>query len=273
LKMFFVFLLVLLVVPGVVTAKDSGTVITLTVATSDFPPYYKLEKSGKAVSVKGFEVELDQHISAITGIEFEYLICPWAKCTQWLQSGNVDMVGAILKSQEREAFLRFSSSYYSSVNKARTVYFYTHKNSELRLNEYTDLQNPDMIIGVVRGDIYFSRFDHDELINKYRVASSSDGLDLLAKQRLDVLALLETPHAWLPVKYKANTRLENFSYSETARLHKAFSKKGRGLPYQEKIDAALKQLKQEGVVNSLLEKYCNQPVECIKSDQIQVGGQ
>jgi len=270
LKMFFVFLLILLLVPGAVTAKESGSGITLTVATSDFPPYYKLDKSREVMSVKGFEVELDQHISAITGIQFEYLICPWAKCTKWLQSGNVDMVGAILKSQEREAFLRFSSNYYRSVNKARTVYFYTHKNSELRLNQYIDLQNPDLIVGVVRGDIYFSRFDQDELINKYRVASSSDGLDLLAKQRLDVLALLETPLAWLPAQYKANTRLENFSYSETARLHKAFSKKGKGLPYQEKIDAALKQLIQEGVINSLLEKYCNQPDNCIKGDQTRV---
>ncbi|MFC3093688.1 substrate-binding periplasmic protein [Alteromonas sediminis] len=254
----FVFLLLIAILSAGAIANENRIDAKLTVAVSDFPPYYTITFSDKKSEVSGFEVDIDNAISEITGIQFEYKICPWAKCVQWLKTGQVDMAAAIVKNKEREAYLRFSSNNYASINAYRTVYFYVSKAGSVTLKDYTDLRNPNYLVGVIRGDNHFPAFDEDTAINKYLVADVRDGLDLLRKQRLDVLALLETPPTWLPEEYQTSVEIASFKHQQEARLHRAFSRRGKGLAYQRMIEQAMTQLDQDGFINALLDKYCKQ---------------
>ena len=75
----------------------------LTVAYPQWPPY-KIVQNG---TIGGIDALVLDEIARRTGLEFDYVECPWARCLIMLQNGSVDMITTIAKTEERKESMHF----------------------------------------------------------------------------------------------------------------------------------------------------------------------
>ena len=72
----------------------------------DFPPYEFVDESGRPA---GFAVDLFRAVAARQGIEFEIRAGPWAKIRRQLESGEIDIVTGMVRTDAREETLDFTA--------------------------------------------------------------------------------------------------------------------------------------------------------------------
>ena len=240
------------------TSAQVHSTEVIKVAASDFPPYFIFKKTAEGLNITGFDVDLDKHISERTGILFEYIPCPWIRCLKLLKEGKVDMASTIMKTQERRAFLDFLSPGYLLVNQSRHVYFYKRQTDTRPIRKFSDLLANDLAVGVVRGDMYFPQFDQSTNINKFFITDYPEGLELLLKNKIDLVAVLETQRDWLQDKFQGKVSLAEFVHRQDSLAYRALAKKGSALSHKHQLNLVLKSLKEQGVISRLQEKYRHQ---------------
>ena len=75
----------------------------LTVAYQQWPPY-KIVQNG---TIGGIDALVLDEIAHRTGLEFDYVECPWERCLIMLQNGSVDMITSIAQTEERKESMTF----------------------------------------------------------------------------------------------------------------------------------------------------------------------
>ena len=240
------------------TSLHATGVETIKVAASDFPPYFIYNNKAHEFDIRGFEVDLDREISSRIDVQFEYIPCPWIRCLKLLKEGDVDMASTILETRERLAFLTYIQPGYQLVNQTRHVYFYKRKRDPRRINTFNDLITGQFIVGVVRGDLHFPEFDQTSQIQKFDIVSYPEGLELLLKNKIDVVTVLETRSEWLEDRYQDKVTIAEFVHRHQAIVYRALSKKGKALKHKKAMGDVLKTLLQNGFIAHLHEKYRHQ---------------
>jgi len=94
--------------------------------------------------------------------------CPWKRCLLMMESGDLDMLGSLFKTQEREKGMFYVEPPYVS----EMVAFYFQKSLGSQLTEYKDLKG--LTIGVTIGQKYFEPFDSDSALDKFEMPWVSD---------------------------------------------------------------------------------------------------
>jgi hypothetical protein len=74
----------------------------LTVAYQQWPPY-KIVQNG---TIGGIDTLVLDEIARRTGLEFDYVECPWARCLIMLQDGSVDMSGPNVRYEGTQTIMR-----------------------------------------------------------------------------------------------------------------------------------------------------------------------
>jgi polar amino acid transport system substrate-binding protein len=151
----------------------------LTVAYPQWPPY-KIVQNG---TIGGIDALVLDEIARRTGLEFDYVECPWARCLIMLQNGSVDMITSIAQTEERKESMDFLEP---PMRDNYAISFYTNVKAKHAISRYEDLYGLD--IGVIRSSAYFERFDQDHKLQKTFVTRETQLVDMLASQRLDVIA-------------------------------------------------------------------------------------
>jgi polar amino acid transport system substrate-binding protein len=150
----------------------------LTVAYPPWPPY-KVVQNG---TIGGIDALVLDEIARRTGLEFDYVECPWARCLIMLQNGSVDMITSIAQTEERKESMDFLEP---PTRDHYAISFYTHVKAKHAISRYEDLDGLD--IGVIRSSAYFERFDQDHNLHKTLVTQETQLVEMLASQRLDVI--------------------------------------------------------------------------------------
>ena len=150
----------------------------LTVAYPQWPPY-KIVQNG---TIAGIDALMLDEIARRTGLEFDYVECPWARCLIMLQNGNVDMITSVAQTSERKESMDFLEP---PTRDNYPISFYTNIKDEHAIRRYEDLYG--LGIGVIRSSAYFERFDQDHRLQKTFVTREMQLVDMLAGQRLDVI--------------------------------------------------------------------------------------
>jgi polar amino acid transport system substrate-binding protein len=150
----------------------------LTVAYPQWPPY-KIVQNG---TISGIDALVLDEIARRTGLTFDYVECPWARCLIMLQNGSVDMITSIARTEERAASMDFLEP---PTRDNYPISFYTSIKAPHAINRYEDLYG--LGIGVIRSGAYFERFDQDRKLQKTFVTRETQLVDMLAIQRLDVI--------------------------------------------------------------------------------------
>lgn len=229
--------------------------VTLKVAASNFPPYFIYHEEKDGIQLSGFEKDLDEEIARRLGIKIEFVLCPWARCVNMLKEGQIDIVGALRKTIKRKKFLSFIEPPYQTFDPMRHVYFYVRSGEKNIIRNLGDLAKENQLIGVIRGDEYFPELDQLEQKYKYVVGSTEAAFDLLLKNKIDAVALIETPPSWIASQYGDGVMSAHYFHQTKVLFHKAFSLQGKALPYTNQVSLILSQLHQEGFFAKLRTKY------------------
>lgn len=121
----FVFTLNTVLCPLSVQAKENTKKIRV-----GWYSHANIQEGVNPQNLRGYNYEFLAHIALYTNWEYEYVIADWDKCEEMLANGEIDLLGYISKTQERENKYDFSSypSGYSTlylISATSTLNFYS----------------------------------------------------------------------------------------------------------------------------------------------------
>ena len=172
-------LILVVLLPKELLAKEG----ILTMAMRSYPPWRILNKEDVSQST-GLDVEIIGEIAKRMNLSLEFKDCAAnIRCLKELEYGNIDVYTSTLKKTDREIYMYYMEPPYKpSTPKA----FYVRTGKGKFLRKYEDLTNFKKA-GVARGSKYFPRFDDDTTIEKYPVTSYLQALEMLSRDRVDVV--------------------------------------------------------------------------------------
>ncbi|OHU94678.1 ABC transporter substrate-binding protein [Pseudoalteromonas byunsanensis] len=178
------------------------------VAVDHAPPYSKVgsdgDSSGLILDITRAAVADKYHIRPVP--------CPLSRCIRMLEQGDVDIVGGLIKTPQREANMVFVEPPYMALSSS--FVFYAKKGSNMTVNRFEDLY--DKRIAVMRGAAFFERFDKDSKLSKVEVTSEQVAFDLVLKDRVDLaIAVEDTAEVAMKVLKQPISQLEKMDYRFT----------------------------------------------------------
>ena len=244
----FVTVLVWLVVSCLPSTFARAGAERLTVAYPQWPPY-KIVQNG---TFGGIDVLVLDEVARRTGLEFEYVECPWARCLVMLQNGNVDMITSIARTDDRKAVMDFVEP---PTRDHYPISFYTNAAATHALSRYEDLYG--LAIGIIRDGAYFERFDHDRKLEKTLVTRETQLIDMLASRRLDVILgiganldylLRETGRGGLVKRWSLRIDTEDPAYI-------AVSKKSKHQGVVPRLETALREMRRANEIEQIEQRF------------------
>lgn len=242
--------LLLWLAPAVLWAQQGTETVaplTVIVGVDHAPPYRILEPSRKT----GLYLEIFEEIADRLGWTVQYREAPFRRLQLMLQKGEIDMMLGLVRTNEREQNLEFVAPAFPP---ERRLFFYL--DDQNRIDRYGDLG--DKSIGVLEGATYFRRFDQDETLAKESAARYENLMLMMQKGRVDVVIAPELVGLYTARKLGLDARVSPF-FVPGERSWIVLSEQSPATPYADDIRAALKLVEQEGIRESLLLRYLEQP--------------
>lgn len=231
----------LLVLPAGVLAEK------LVFATSEWPPYVISENENPS----GLNTETVRKLCQRLGFELEIQVLPWKRALLHIKEGKADALFAPRYTEERAKFMYYMSE---PLNIEKTVIL-ARKGSNMKISKIDDLKGK--VVGVVRGYVYDPEFDKYQGFK--RKDFSKDDRQLVKKftnNRIPLIADMDEKVS----KYlcrQAGVEAETIYVLNETPSYIGFSKiigeKGKTLA--EKFSQALRQLKEEGVIQKIESRY------------------
>jgi len=237
---------------SVVSAHHSQIVLAINHA----PPYTFVDTNQQA---SGVILDIMRRLEADLGFELEVVSCPFPRCLKLAQEGKVDVVGGLIKTEERNKYLDFIEPAYMELNSS--FVFYALKNKGLVVNRYEQLIGKR--IAVVRKAAHFERFDTDITLNKIMVPSEKVAMDMLLKDRVDiVIGVEDTADHALQFLNQASHKLQKLNYRHTDKIlgYAAFSRKYHDLFILNRIKQKMRSFQKNGVLTELVKPYNLPPI-------------
>lgn len=178
-------------------ATESNT--TLTFATDNSPPY-AFEQDGQA---EGIYVEIVKALLNNSGVRPEVIFCPWARCMQLVENGEVDMIAGVVKTPQRQQKFTFiEPAFYTSTSPFGFYYLQPQNN----IVDADDLKR--MTIGKLRGSVHYPAFDQADDINTVAAIDVPSLIALLQRGRIDAFIF----HSQTAIPYLNGTGIKLADY-------------------------------------------------------------
>lgn len=227
--------------PAAVTAEK------LVFVTSAQEPYIIFE-NGK---LSGSDVDIVREVCSRLGFEPEIQILPWKRALANVEEGKADAVFTPRHTEERAKFMYYTSE---PLRIEKTV-IVAKKGSGIKINGLDDLKGK--VVGVVRGYTYDPVFDSYQGLE--RTDFSKDDRQLVEKfanSRIPLAAATDEGS----VKYlcrQAGTEAETVYVLNQTPSYIGFARTlgDKGKTLSEKFSQALRQLKEEGVIQKIESRY------------------
>lgn len=228
---------------GSVSSKDH-----IVIAAHVVPPLIYIEND----EFKGGNVEVARLLAKRMNKTVEFTACPFARCLAMTKAGKTDMMIAVNKTEEREAFFSYLTQPFRT--EIIPVRFYLSKDSPLVIENYDDLKQ--LSIGVLTGATYFERFDKDFTLNKTQVTSHTQLIKMLLSKRLETFIGGELSFKNRVDKevYENEMKMAPYIYNKTNGSYIVISKKS---PLNEEVSQfsqALDELIANGDIHAVLDK-------------------
>ncbi len=221
----------------------------LVFATNVWPPYTIVKKLDV---VGGSDVEIVREVCKRVGIEPEFQVLSWKRCLQAIRNGRVDGLYSVYKNKERLKIMYFTSE---SMNTAKTAMF-VRKGSGIKINGLDDVKGK--VVGVLTGFKYGPKFDKYPGLKKQYYEDNKELVQILNKKRIHVVAAHEGPFKYIAKQLGLYDKVEIAYVMSEDSVYISFSKKAlgsEGKSLAEKFSNALQKLKEEGVVQKIINNY------------------
>jgi polar amino acid transport system substrate-binding protein len=220
------------------------------------PPYTFVDANQQA---SGLILDVMRRIESDLGLELQVVSCPFPRCLKLAKEGKVDVIGGLIKNEERSRYLDFIEPAYMELNSS--FVFYALKNKGLVVNDYEQLMGKR--IAVTREAAHFERFDNDLTLDKVLVSSEKVAMDMLLKDRVDiVIAVEETADYSLKYLNQDRHKLQKLNYRHTDKIlgYAAFSRKYHDLFILNRIKQKMRSFQKNGVLTELVKPYNLPPI-------------
>ncbi|OQX19881.1 MAG: hypothetical protein BWK80_36320 [Desulfobacteraceae bacterium IS3] len=217
----------------------------LVIVTSEWPPFAITENG----QITGIHTEIVREFCKRNGIEADIRIVPWKRALEEVKEGTAAGIFSAKKTEERTQFL----FYPSEILDVENVAIMALKGKGIKAAGLDDLK--DKTFGVVRGYVYCAEFDNYTGLKKDESTDEEMLVKKLANQRTELAVGDEK--ALLFIGKKLGIQLETVLIVNEVPNYLAFSKalgeKGKALA--EKFDQTIRQMRQEGVITKINDKY------------------
>jgi ABC-type amino acid transport substrate-binding protein len=222
---------------------------TLKVAIIIEPPFSSL-KDGKLI---GYNVEVAKFLAKSINLSPVFIQCPFARCISMIEQGKADVMLGLLRSPAREKKLMFIAP--SLPLKYKPLRLFTLTDRNITINTFSDLER--LIVGTIRGGIYFPQFDQNSSIKKVEFTTRTQLVNMLLKGRID--AFFEREESIRPLlskqAYLDKISLSTYEYSEPQRYYIVISKNSHITSYAQKLSNALSILIASGKANEIEQQF------------------
>lgn len=211
--------------------------------TANYPPFEYL-KNGK---LAGFDYDLLCIVAKKANLELKWQNMSFSALIPALKTGKIDMIiSAMSNTPKRSRSVDFSDTYFLTKN------VYLKKDGNLEINSLADL--PGKKVGVQLGSIQEARARKIQGIKLLPAENIVNSVMALKAGKIDVvLADKDTAQGYL-----AQNKGEIVGFYEEADGSKGFAMafdKGKQTKLIEKINKALREIKQSGEYDKLIKKY------------------
>ena len=157
---FMVALVLLSVVPlSVVTAFAAKDDYDINVKVA-FPIIKAMSEVDSLGNPKGYNIQYLQDIATYSNFTYKYYMESYDRCIEKLKTGELDMIGYVYKSPEKEQFLDYTTFPAGNLECMLVTDEYS---SRFMYNDYTTLQNAR--VGMLRNNIYESKLKEMQQTN------------------------------------------------------------------------------------------------------------
>ena len=241
------FLFILLAFAFFVPAQVHAEKVVFVTVEDDIPPNLYTENA----QITGIYADIIKEVCTRLGIEPEMQRFPWKRCVENVKTGKADAIFPPILTKERTEFLYFPDE----PMMMKRVVIFARKESGIRMQSLDDLK--DKTVGVNRGYSYGEAFDNMQGLKKDESGDIMMQVKKLANRRMDVAVSVEAPFKYHSRQLGFTDQLEViYTISEEA-SYVAFSQASgeKGKILSEKFSQVLAQLKKEGVIQKIEDKY------------------
>ena len=200
----------------------------------------------------GVGPEIVETIFTELGVSVESKVYPWKRVLMSAKRGDIDVIAGVYFTQERANYLEYCKPHYTTSDLVVIV----AKGKVFPFNKWDDLIG--MTGGILVGDSLGAEFDKfvAEKLNIVRVSNLIQGFKMLAKGRIDYMPMSRTMAEIQAKKFGFRNDIEILSMPiNTEKLYIGISKKSPFRKYLPKVNQRLNQLKEQGVIEKLTQKY------------------
>jgi len=237
-------------------SQAAVAITKVSLAVDHGPPYSQISENGE---ITGAIVDIFQVMQQQLDFKLELVGCPFSRCIRMLEQGEVNAMGGLILTPERQEQMHFVTPPYMVITSS--FVFYARHESELEVKSYDDLYGKK--IAIMRGAAYFKRFNNDDKLLKVPVLTEKTAIDLLVKGRVDLVVGIEstTDHAMSVLNQPANKLVKmDYRYSDTIYGFLALSKSFANTDIAQRIDAELKKMADSGELSKLVAPYKLPPI-------------
>ncbi len=212
------------------------------------PPYVDLIEN----ELVGENIDIIYLLAKSIGLKPEFLQCPPVRCLSLIKQGQADMLLGLSKSPEREQHLVFLNPPY--LLQHQPLRFYTLKENKLIIKKFSDLE--PLLVGTLRGAIYFPLFDGNKAIKKVELTSRKQLVNMLLKGRIDTF--LEREETVLPLltptEYKNKISVADYQYNKPINSYIVLSKQSKITTHTETLSQTIAQSMADGTIKKIREE-------------------
>ncbi|MFC3120466.1 transporter substrate-binding domain-containing protein [Agaribacter flavus] len=145
-------------------------------ASLDWTPFNFVNEKGQYQGIARDYLDL---VAKYTGIQYEFVADTWQNNLARIQNNEIDLLPAVYRTREREAYLNFSRPYFEALD-----YFFAHQ--DLQLNTFEDLNYKKLAVpkAYAHREIINQHFPKIEIID---AESFGDAIDLVLERKADLL--------------------------------------------------------------------------------------
>jgi ABC-type amino acid transport substrate-binding protein len=209
------------------------------------PPYIDLV----ANKLVGENIDIINLLAKSIGLKPVFLQCPPVRCLTLVKQGQADMLLGLSKSPSREKDLIFLNPPY--LLQHQPLRFFTLKERNLRIDSFSDLS--PLLVGTLRGAMYFPLFDKSRDIKKVAFTSRKQLVNMLLKGRIDTF--LEREESVLPflstTEYQNRFTMADYQYNKTINSYIVLSRHSKAKRFANKLSQVLAKALSDGTIERI----------------------
>lgn len=223
----------------------------LELVTLQYPPY-EYKENGE---VKGIAVKIVKEGFQRIGRPIKIKLLPWARAIHMIEQGQADAIFTAYKTPERQLFADYSKE----ILMPQTVSLFVLRDSTIEWNGDISSISQYRIGAVIKvsyGDIFDGAVNNNILTRVDRVSSGELNMKKLLMKRFDIL--ISNKYGALDILTKMgklNHVRELSPIVQSVPSYIAFSKKRNLISMRDKFDSVLKEMKNDGTYERIINEY------------------